>query len=538
VREMHRVLKCSSVLIASLILAGVVAGAPLPVTPLVNLPATPSLLKITNAALSNLVAMGEVEGQVFGAARNQLVTLDQEGKITKSTAIPIEQPAGISAYTTGRAIIGDCGNNAVFSVDIGTGRTDRLLDLKSTDYGNLMAGDVVRSGRLSSVAFDGRYVYVAMSAGYSSSIFAVDPASNKAVGQAWSPGDRPTAMQFAGGSLYVLDAENSQLRSFDSALRLNTKAIDLQAPDPMGIVIRDNEVRVLTPSDRSIRILKPDLKVLTAPQLAPIWKAKDIVIGPITALARDYALLICGDVAESGYDEFWNDTVWMYKALLAAGYKENNIYVLYGWGNDHVSANPSYQHTGKVTDFPATVAWVNKVLNGLKNGDPSVGVNKITSLDSLFVWVFDHGGGSNPAYFCLRDGVCYDSDFASRVNLLPCKERAIFMQQCRSGGFVDDLENNKSFVSAACMLNENAHRADVEQETYNGVKYHHGEYNYYVISALAGKTITGAVVNADSNGDGKISAREMHVFMAARENQPEHPQMWDSYEVGAAFTVR
>ena len=86
---MHRVLKCSSVLIASLILAGVVAGAPLPVTPLVNLPATPSLLKITNAALSNLVAMGEVEGQVFGAARNQLVTLDQEGKITKSMAIPI-----------------------------------------------------------------------------------------------------------------------------------------------------------------------------------------------------------------------------------------------------------------------------------------------------------------------------------------------------------------------------------------------------------------------------------------------------------------
>lgn len=535
---MHRVLKCSSVMIASLILAGVVSGAPLPVTPLVNLPATPSLLKITNAALSNLVAMGEVEGQVFGAARNQLVTLDQEGKITKSMTIPIEQPAGISAYTTGKAIIGDSGNNAVFSVDIRSGRTDMMLDLKSTDYGNLMAGDVVRSGRLSSVAFDGRYVYVAMSAGYSSSIFAVDPASNRAVTQAWSPGDKPTAMQFAGGNLYVLDAENSQLRLFDSALGLNIKAIDLQAPDPMGIVIRDNEVRVLTPSDRSIRILKPDLKVLTVPQLEPIWKAKDIAIGPITALARDYALLICGDVAESGYDEFWNDTVWMYKALLAAGYKENNIYVLYGWGNDYPSANPNYRHTSKVTDFPATVAWVNKVLNGLKNGDPSIGVNKLTSLDSLFVWVFDHGGGGNPAYFCLRDGVCYDSDFAGRLNLLPCKERAIFMQQCRSGGFVDDLENSKSLVSAACMSNENAHRADIEQETYGGVKYHHGEYNYYVISALAGKTITGAVVNADSNGDGKISAREMHVFMAARENQPEHPQIWDSYEVGGAFTVR
>jgi len=538
VREMYRALRCSVVLMALLILAEVAAGASLPVTPMLNIPAAPALLRITNAALSNLVAMGEVEGQVFGAARNQLVALDQEGKITKSVAIPIEQPAGISAYTAGWAIIGDCGNNTVLSVDIRSGQSAKVLDLTATDYGDLMAGDVVRNGRLSSVAFDGKYVYVAMSAGYSSSIFAVDPASNRAVMQAWSPGDKPTAMQFVGGNLYVLDSQNSQLRLFDSALRLSTKAIDLQAPDPMGIVVRDNEVRVLTPADRSIRILKPDLKVLTAPQLAPIWKAKDLVIGPITALARDYALLICGDVAESGYDEFWNDTVWMYKTLLAAGYKENNIYVLYGWGHDYPSANPNYQHTSKVTDFPATVAWVNKILNGLKNGDPSIGVNKITSIDSLFVWVFDHGGGGNPAYFCLRDGVYYDSDFAGSLNSIPCKERAVFMQQCRSGGFVDNLQNDKNFISAACMWSENAHRADLEQETYNGVKYHHGEYNYYVISALSGKTITGAATNADSNGDGKISAVEMHAFMAARENQPEHPQMWDSYGVGGAFVVR
>ncbi len=535
---MRRVLRYSVILIASLILTGVVAGAPLPVTPQINLQVTPMLRKIVNSALSNLVTMGEVEGQTFGAARNQLVTLDQEGNITRSMSIPIEQPAGISAYTTGRAIIGDCGNNTVISVDTRSGQSAKVLDLGATDYGQLVAGDVVRSGRLSSVAFDGKYVYVAMSAGYSSSIFAVDPASNRAVMQAWSPGDKPMAMQCAGGNLYVLDAENSQLRLFDSALRLSTKAIDLQAPDPMGIVIRDNEVRVLTPSDRSIRILKPDLKVLTAPQLEPMWQIKEIVIGPITALARKYALLICGDVAESGYDEFWNDTVWMYKTLLAAGYKENNIYVLYGWGNDYPSANPNYRHTGKVTDFPATATWVNKVLNGLKNGDSSIGVNKITSIDSLFVWVFDHGGGGNPAYFCLRDGVYYDSDFAGRLNSLPCRERAIFMQQCRSGGFVDNLQNDKSFISAACMWNENAHRADLEYETYNGVKYHHGEYNYYVISALAGKTIIGAAANADSNGDGKTSAREMHAFMAARENQPEHPQMWDSYGVGAAFLVR
>lgn len=535
---MGRVLACLAVLAVLLTFAGVVAGTPLPVSPLVNLPMMPSMQKITNVALSNLVAMGEVEGQTLGAARNQLVTLDSQGKITRTIPIPIDQPAGISAFTAGKAILGDCGNNVVFSVDIRSGQSVKLLDLRATDYGNLVAGDVVRNGKLSSVAFDGKYVYVAMSAGYSSSIFAIDPGTNKAVKQTWSPGDKPTAMQFAGGNLYVLDSENSQLRLFDASLKLSIKAIDLHVPDPKGIVIRDNEVRVLVPSERSITILKPDLKVLTTSQLEPGLKLSDIVIGPVLTMARDYALLICGDVAESGFDEFWNDTVWMYKTLLAAGYKENHIYVLYGWGNDYASANPNYQHSSKVTDFPATVTWVNKVLNGLKNGDSSIGVNKLNYGDSLFVWVFDHGGGGNAAYFCLRDGVFHDSDFANSLNSLPCKERAIFMQQCRSGGFLDNLQNEKNFVSTACLPNENAHRADAEQETYNGVRYHHGEYNYYIISALAGRTITGTVVNADSDGDSRINAKEMHNFMAARENQPEHPQVWDSFEVGTAFLVR
>ena len=189
---MRRVLRCSVVLIASLIMTGVAAGAPLPVTPQLNLQATPLLRKIVNSALSNLITMGEVERQTFGAARNQLVTLDQEGNITRSVSIPIEQPAGISAYTTGKAIIGDSGSNSVFSVDIRSGQSAKVLDLRTTDYGNFVAGDVVRSGRLSSVAFDGKYVYVAMSAGYSSSI---SPWIRRRIGRSCRHGRRATSLR-------------------------------------------------------------------------------------------------------------------------------------------------------------------------------------------------------------------------------------------------------------------------------------------------------------------------------------------------------
>lgn len=539
------------------LLVGVTAGAPVP--PIVSQPIItnlPALQKIVSTALSNLVTMAEVEGQILGAGKGQLVTLDEAGKITRTMTIPINIPAGISAYTPGKALVGDGGNNLVYAVDIKSGQTQMLLDLKNTSYtpldasgagkalvktpsgGGILAGDILKSGTLMSVAYDGRYVYVGVSAGYSSSIFTIEPGSNRAVAQVWAPGDKPIAMQFSAGNLYVLDGSSNKIRLFDAQMELNLNAIEVQTLDPKGLIIRDNEIKVLSPTERSIVVMRQDLLLLQAIRPQLIWKIRDILVGPILPIARDYALLICGDIAESGYDEFWNDTIWMFKTLLAAGYTEDHIYVLYGWGNDYASANPNYQHSSTVTDFPATVVWVDKVINGLKNGDASIGVTKLNANDSLFVWVFDHGGGGSPAYFCLRDGVYYDTTFGTNTNSLLYRERAVFMQQCRSGGFIDNMQGEKTFISTACRSTENAHRADTENESYGGTVYHHGEYNYYIISAIAGRTPTGAVINADSNGDGKISAREAHNYNTSHENQSEIPQMNDNYGVGSSFIVR
>ncbi len=66
--------------------------------------------------------MGDVGGQIFGASKGQMVALDAAGKITRTIAIPIDKPAGISAFTAGKAIVGDGLNNLVFAVDIRPGR--------------------------------------------------------------------------------------------------------------------------------------------------------------------------------------------------------------------------------------------------------------------------------------------------------------------------------------------------------------------------------------------------------------------------------
>ena len=155
----------------------------------------------------------------------------------------------------------------------------------------------------------------------------------------------------------------------------------------------------------------------------------------------------------------------MYKSLIGAGYTPENIYVLYADGSDYNSANPTYQYPGNVTDFPASYAWVTKVIDGMKNGDSANGIAKMKDNDTLFVWTFDHGGGGQDACLCLYNGdAIWDSDFANRLNAVPYATRAIYMQQCHSGGFIDNLRNYKTFISTACSADEGASPADTENE--------------------------------------------------------------------------
>jgi hypothetical protein len=109
------------------------------------------------------------------------------------------------------------------------------------------------------------------------------------------------------------------------------------------------------------------------------------------------------------------------------------------------------------------------------------------------------------------------------------------MQQCRSGGFVDNLTGGKSFISTACRADQNASAADTENEQYNGITYWHGEYNYHLISAISGQTPSGAAVNADADASGKISAVEVHQWIVSHDSKTESPQMNDMGAVGSAY---
>jgi len=240
--------------------------------------------------------------------------------------------------------------------------------------------------------------------------------------------------------------------------------------------------------------------------------------------AENYAVLITGDTpvlpatspktwnggsnGKVAYDEFWNDTYLMWEILWQYGFKDENIFVLYGYGIDYSSAGDRYnvliQHQGsgitEITDYPANRQDVMNIFNWLKNGNSSQGVPQMTSDDFLFVWVFDHGSsyGSNGSLFYVMDGAINDYALANATNSINYDKRVFWMQQCHSGGFIDDLENSNTIIFTSCQWNQSAYRADninpdgadlLENEYTSGAYYHHGEFNYHVFNAAMLETI-------------------------------------------------
>jgi hypothetical protein len=507
--------------------------------PLVSL----KLREGASASLRGMKALCKAHGQQYAAGPGKVVQFDEGAisappiRILRTVQVPLKRIGGLSAYAPGSLLVGDGATNTVHMLHLATGRLLPLFRLNQLKTQINRARSVLPRGVLSALGFDGAHVFAAVQAGYSSSILKINPATKQVVAHAWAPGPQPTAMHHDGKDLFVLDGREMLLRRYDANLQLSYKAVKVPS-DTVGLIVdKPAEFRTLGPE--GMRTFRADLsklrELLRRADLRPLPRVQ---MRPL--FGRRYAVLVCGDVAESGWPEFWYDTIWMYKTLRNAGYSADSIYVLYGNGIDYACANPNYSSTETVTDFAATVANMTLVLDGLKNGDAAHGIQKLTDRDSLLVWTFDHGGGLPPYnYLCFMDGDYYASTFATKLDALSYARRVFLMQQCRSGGFIAHLQNNRTFISTAARGNEDAFPADTERETWGGQQYRHGEYNYYIISALAGVTPFGtSAAAADTNGNGSASALEAHQWMATNENRVEVPQFNDMGGVGAAFHIK
>ncbi|HDO28005.1 MAG TPA: T9SS type A sorting domain-containing protein, partial [Bacteroidetes bacterium] len=307
-------------------------------------------------------------------------------------------------------------------------------------------------------------------------------------------------------------------------------------------------------------------------------------ISQLANAQEKYAVLITGDYAATnvpiedqwnqgqgksinGFEEFWYDTYLMWEMLVfEKGYSDENIFVLFASGTDFTKPNMWSRYTAAehgldhITDFSATITNVENVFTGLTTG--SGGFPQVTEDDFLFVWTFDHGGPgpgqTGPVYLCLLDGNMWDYEFAALTDPIAAHKKVFWMQQCRSGGFYDDLEAINTVFHSACQPEEYARPADnvdlsgnqVEEWDFyysGGDYYRHGEFNFHVYSATIGESPAFVdnyngqpYTEADENNDNYISVLESYNWEDAHESidvggmyPGEDPLLSDLGNIGA-----
>lgn len=234
-----------------------------------------------------------------------------------------------------------------------------------------------------------------------------------------------------------------------------------------------------------------------------------------------YAVLICGGWnASSNYSRYWNDLQFMYKILKNKyHYTDSQIIVLYANGTHSPNGDFDGNGTNDI-DYAATKANLTKVMNAV--------ADNISSTGKFFFFATNHGGDDPGAYksnLTLWGESIKDHEFGALTGKIKCKEAIYVLEPCFSGGLMDDIlnaqpkpcGNPKVCVMTAARENQVSWGCDTEGS--------YDEYVYHWMSAVNGKTPTGAIANADTNGDGKIQMSEAHAYAVKKDSRDENPQI-------------
>jgi len=229
--------------------------------------------------------------------------------------------------------------------------------------------------------------------------------------------------------------------------------------------------------------------------------------------SQNCALLYSGGFDRAGaHIRFWNNLVFMYKTLVNVyGYSPKNIVVVYRAGT------PETYGPGSIpVHFAAHPEGLQDAIQTLKS--------RLTGENDLLLYVTNHGGGLHRSigpFGGRPDSIApdeidpgrfdesidyydfpaplYDDHFAAMIGCLNFNKLIAVLQPCFSGGLLHDLRGPHRVLMSACKEDD--------------LSYEHPTvpfdiFSYYVISALAKRDHRGNPVNADTDGDGRVSMLE------------------------------
>jgi hypothetical protein len=281
--------------------------------------------------------------------------------------------------------------------------------------------------------------------------------------------------------------------------RISLKGVKLDKPSGSDPVSVRNESTVLRlGADATHTILQPSTYNFSTLERPPYPVKPPALLQP-----HYYAVLIAGgwDYANN-HPRYWNDLKTMYTILVNAGYPATNIYVFYADGVARDASMPVYRS--------ATTANIAGLFSFL--------ASKMTAADTLYIMLNDHG---SPNALCLWNQTTISATaFAAEVNKIANYDKMIIqMKQCYSGGFIQPLTAPRRTVMSSCSAAEVSYG-------YSSLQF--GEFTYWYFAALTGNKPDGSgPVNADANGDRKISILEAYNFARSHDGQPETPYFED-----------
>jgi hypothetical protein len=282
----------------------------------------------------------------------------------------------------------------------------------------------------------------------------------------------------------------------------------------------ENRLEVIVPFDRArqagIRSIPPPVR-------------EEFRIRYDGSVSNCYAVILSG-----GYDltnnhiRYWGDAAFIYSTLtLKYGYRKGNVFALISDGlnpasdrSDDTNSPTDLDGDGYFDTFGAATA--ENVSNLFRNLQAS-----LKPTDQLFVFLTDHGAPTDGAgdwdveLNLWNQEVLRDAELRALTEPIACP---VFfaMEQCHSGGFVDDLGQFNRAVATAARHFESSYAGD----TYP----YYDQWAYHFTAALRGfypldetPWLDGEPCDADFNEDGYVSFREAYDYAMIHRFSLDHP---------------
>ncbi|MCF8367934.1 MAG: right-handed parallel beta-helix repeat-containing protein [Bacteroidales bacterium] len=202
---------------------------------------------------------------------------------------------------------------------------------------------------------------------------------------------------------------------------------------------------------------------------------------------------------------FWYNTSMIYNTLIDIyGYKKENIFVHFHdgtggtWNSDDLDGpvipSDDIDYASNLERFDTT--FYN--LSGKWNNDPAI--PELGPDDQLLVHLDGHGDSYHLAIkgsflYLLNNQLLFDSTLARYLKDVKCSQLIVTMQQCFSGGFIDDLKDFENYdvkcknryIASASDYDETArYELHVVGLVQNIPIPIFGEFDFYLYSALRG----------------------------------------------------